>query len=123
MQYYYEKDVVKIKKSKEEMDLGVTVTENLTLDRYIGKITREMKTVIQDQNSSWLEVTCGVPQGSVLGLVMFVMYVNGINEEIDSYMNLFVDDAKLIRRVENVNDCIVLQDDLNKINLGKWNSF
>ncbi len=47
---------------------------------------------------------------------MFVIYVNDINEEIDSYVNLFVDDAKLMRRVENVNDCMVLQDDLNKIN-------
>ncbi len=50
---------------------------------------------------------------------MFVIYVNNINEEIDSYMNLFVDDAKLMRRVENVNDCMVLQDDLNKTN--RWN--
>ncbi len=47
---------------------------------------------------------------------MFVIYVNDINEEIDSYMNLFVNDAKLMRRVENADDCMVLQDDLNKIN-------
>ncbi len=56
---------------------------------------------------------------------MFVIYVNDINEEIDSYMNLFADDTKLMRKVENLNDCMVLQDDLNKINrvnLGKWNS-
>ncbi len=46
---------------------------------------------------------------------MFVIYVNDINEEIDSYMNLFADDAKLMRRVENINDFMVLQDDLNKM--------
>ncbi len=49
---------------------------------------------------------------------MFVIYVSDINEVIDSYMNLFADDAKLMRRVENVNDCMVLQDYLNKIN--RW---
>ncbi len=77
---------------------------------------REMRPVIQDKNSSWLKITSGVLQGSVLGMIMFVIYTNDINEEIDSYMNLFADDAKLMRRVENVNGCMVLQDDLAKIN-------
>ncbi len=79
---------------------------------------REIRTVIHDQNSSWLKVTSDVPQGSVLGPIKFVIYVNDINEETDSYMNLFTDDAKLMRRIDNVNDCMVLQDDLNKIN--RW---
>ncbi len=86
---------------------------------------REIRTVIHDQNSSWLKVTSDVPQGSFLWPIKFVIYVNDINEETDSYMNLFTDDAKLMRRIDNVNDCMVLQDDLNKINrvnLGKWNS-
>ncbi len=77
---------------------------------------REIRTVIQDQNSSWLKVPSDVPQGSVLGPIKFVIYVNDINEETDSYMNLFTDDAKLMRRIDNVNDCMLLQDDLNKIN-------
>ncbi len=64
-----------------------------------------------------MKVTSGVPERSVLGLVMFDIYVNDINEETDSYMNLFTDDAKLMRRIDNVNDCMVLQDDLNKINI------
>ncbi len=69
---------------------------------------REIRTVIQNQNSSWLKVTSDVPQGSVLGPIKFVIYVNDINEETDSYMNLFTDDAKLMRRIDNVNDCMVL---------------
>ncbi len=84
------------------------------IENYLDE--RKTRTVIQDQNSSWLKVTSGVPKGSMLGPTMFVIYVNDINEEIDSYMNLFADDAKLMRRVEDVNDCMVLQDDLNKIN-------
>ncbi len=41
IQYHYEVDGVKLHKSKEEVDLGVTVTENLTPDRHINKITGE----------------------------------------------------------------------------------
>ncbi len=83
------------------------------IENYLDE--RGTRTVIQDQNSSWLKVTSGVPQRSVLGLIMFVIYVNDINEEIDSYMDLFADDAKLMRRVENANDCMILQGDLNKM--------
>ncbi len=51
---------------------------------------REMRTVIQDQNSSWLKVTSGVAQGSMLGWIMFVIYINDINEEIEEVdMNFF----------------------------------
>ncbi len=49
---------------------------------------------------------------------MFVTYVNDVNEEIDHYMNLFADDDKLMRKIENLNDCMIPQDDLNKIN--RW---
>ncbi len=41
-------DGVKLKKSKEEMDLEVTVTENLTTDRHIDKITGETMTLLKE---------------------------------------------------------------------------
>ncbi len=47
IQYHYEMDGVKFKKSKEEMDLGVTVTENLIADRHIDKITGEMMNLLK----------------------------------------------------------------------------
>ena len=76
---------------------------------------REMRTTIRNGTSTWLAVTSGVPQGSVLGPVMFGIYVNDMVDGIDSYMNLFADDAKMMRRVESVNDCRNLQEDLDKI--------
>ena len=62
------------------------------------------------------KVTSGVPQESVLGPLMFVIYINDLSDEVDSYINLFVHDAKLMSKVENVNDCMTLQNYLNKIN-------
>ena len=79
---------------------------------------REMRTVIRNKSSSWLKVMSGVPQGSVLGPVMFGVYVNDMVEGIDSHMNLFADDAKLMRKVENEDDCRKLQEDLDKV--GEW---
>ena len=76
---------------------------------------REMRTVIRNKSSPWLKVTSGVPQGSVLGPVMFGVYVNDMVEGIDSYMNLFADDAKVMRRVKSEDDCMKLQEDLDKI--------
>ena len=79
---------------------------------------REMRTVIRNECSSWLKVTSGVPHGSVLGPLMFGIYVNDLVDGIDSHINLFADDAKLMRKVESVDDCMMLQRDLEKIE--KW---
>ena len=76
---------------------------------------REMRTVIRNRKSSWRQVVSGVPQGSVLAPVMFAIYVNDMTEGVSSYMSLFADDAKLMRRVERREDCETLQEDLNTI--------
>ena len=76
---------------------------------------REMRTVIKDTNSSWREVTSGVPQGSVLAPIMFQVYINDMTRGITSYVNLFADDAKLMRIIKDENDCKELQNDIDKI--------
>ncbi len=50
IQYYYEMDGVKSKKSKEEVDLGVTVTANFTPDRHTDKITGDDEFVKKSKN-------------------------------------------------------------------------
>ena len=45
------------------------------------------------ENSEWRKVICGVPQGSVLAPIMFLVYVNDMTG-INSYISLFADDAK-----------------------------
>ena len=60
----------------------------------------EMTTVIRDKIFASKSVLSGVPQGSVLALIMFAVYVDDMPERIDSYINLFADDTKLLRRVQ-----------------------
>lgn len=76
---------------------------------------RKMRVTIRGKHSSWKEVISGVPQGTVLAPVMFAVYVNDMDMNVDSYMSFFADDAKLLRRVRNVGDCQALQSDLDKL--------
>ena len=78
---------------------------------------RQMRTVVRGTASQYREVTSGVPQGSVLAPIMFLIYVNDLADKISEniYFNMFADDAKIQRRIININSCKQLQEDLNKI--------
>ncbi len=54
----------------------------------------------------------------MLGPIIFGIYVNDVVDGIGSYINLFGDDAKLMRRVNSTEDCMKLQEDLDKV--GEW---
>ena len=86
---------------------------------------RQMSTVIRGTASEYREVTSGVPQGSVLAPLMFLIYVNDLGEDIsvNSYISMFADDAKIQRKIRNENSCKELQEDIKKIKAWseKWN--
>ena len=60
-------------------------------------------------------VTSGVPQGSILGPLLFLIYVNELPKIVSSPCLLYADDIKLWRTIATTNDCQMLQDDLNNI--------
>ena len=60
----------------------------------------------------------GVPQGSVLGPLLFLIYIGDLDDNITSNVLKFADDTKVFRRVNNDGDKQHLQNDLNR--LVKW---
>ena len=75
---------------------------------------------MEGSKSSICEVTSGVPQGSVFGPVLFLIYINDIAMNIKSKIRLFADDILLYKVIATPNDHHILQNDLNS--LTKWAS-
>jgi hypothetical protein len=62
-----------------------------------------------------MPVRSGVPQGSVLGPTLFLLYINDIADEVNSTIRLFADDSILYREIRGEEDQKQLQKDLNTV--------
>ena len=80
---------------------------------------RKQRVVLHGQTSSWADVNAGVPQGSILGPLLFLIYVNDLADGLSSNAKLFPDDTSLFSVVHDANTTAKeLNNDLVKIN--RW---
>ena len=62
--------------------------------------------MINSSRSSWADVTSGIPQGSFLGPVLFICYINDMPSSVQSSIYLYADDAKLYRNIASDDDTL-----------------
>jgi len=92
------------------------------LDNYLDD--RKQRVVLENVASDWLPVTSGVPQGSIVGPLLFLLYINDMPSVASSCTTaLFADDSKCLKEIKTHDDCEALQHDLDNLYLWSqmWN--
>ena len=79
---------------------------------------RKQRVVLKGKTSEWEDMKSGVPQGSVLGPLLFIMFINDIETEVVSELSKFADDCKLASKAETEEDIKAIQEDIDT--LGRW---
>jgi hypothetical protein len=76
---------------------------------------RKQRVVIGENSSEWEDVTSSVPQGSVLGPLLFTVFINDLPDRVKNECRLYADDSKLIGVIENEEDVIRIQKDIDSM--------
>ena len=71
--------------------------------------------MVGKEKSDWADVVSGIPQGSVLGPILFVIYINDLPSVISSTAKLFADDTKVYSEIKTEADRAILQSDLQAL--------
>ena len=85
------------------------------MDKCFPVFSRSQQVVVNGQISQSADVLSGVLQGSVLGPMLFLMYINDIAEGVTSQMRMFADDSIVYRQIHTPADHFRLASDLNKL--------
>ena len=83
---------------------------------------RRQRVTINGSNSEWLTVTSGVPQGSILGPLLFLLYINDLPTVLstNTLCAIFADDPKITRHIQSHQDHLILQRDIT--NVHNWST-
>ena len=81
----------------------------LLLKNYLKN--RKQRVVLNIQTSDWRKINSGLPQGSVLGPLLFLIYINDLPDGITSICKIFADDTSLFSKVQDINE---LNSDLER---------
>ena len=95
---------------------GIAGSINKWIKEFLSQ--RSQRVVCNMEHSDWARVLSGVPQGSVIGPILFLIYINDLPDEADATVRLFADDTIMYMALTNANDATSLQQDLVK--LASW---
>ena len=79
---------------------------------------RSQKVLVNQSQSDWATVTSGIPQVSVLGPLLIIIFINDLPDCVKSAIKIFADDTKIYREIKDKSDIKQLQDDIDS--LKKW---
>ena len=92
-------------------NIGIKGNLLLWLEDYLSN--RTQRVVLQGVSSSWGNINAGVPQGSVLGPLLFLIYINYLPEVVESSVRLFADDTTLFVIVDDIEEATLTQNGMH----------
>ena len=95
---------------------GITGNIHQWLSSFLTQ--RRQRVILGGESSSWVKVRSGVPQGTVVGPLLFLIYLNDLPQGISSSIRLFADDCVVYRNITCLKDTAKLQEDMKV--LDKW---
>jgi hypothetical protein len=99
--------------------IDILVEDKAVLKIIADFLTNRTQAVrVEDEISAEADVTSGVPQGSVLGPLLFIIFINNIVEAVSGRIRLFADDCVVYRQIQDERDEVEFQSDIDAI--GKW---
>ena len=92
---------------------GISGNTLVWIDSFL--CNRQQRVVVNGAKSQWTPILSGVLQGTVLGLLLFSLYINDIMVGLESKIRLFADDCVCYRQIDSTEDTSKLQKDIDQV--------